>query len=319
MNFNSFIIFGGCGFIGTHMANLLRAKYPDAKVYIADIQADGSEFSRWVDVRKPINMSGEIDKNSVIFNFASVDNASAHSDQDYFETNVRGAENVCNFARKHGIENIVFTSSIAPYGTSEELKTEDTLPTPNTPYGVSKLVAERIHREWAAENENRRLSIVRPGIVFGAGERGDMTRLYNALKSHRFAYAGRDDSVKACIYVKDLVRIMLDMAESSGPSKPEQKPSRVQLYNCCYYPSFTIGQIAQTMLEATGLKRHIPFIPRLPMMAVATLCGTSARVKNAMMSSNIDGSKLSQNYPLSYSLKEAYCDWYKDCGRKGLE
>lgn len=211
------------------MANLLRAKYPDAKVYIADIQADGSEFSRWVDVRKPINMSGEIDKNSVIFNFASVDNASAHSDQDYFETNVRGAENVCNFARKHGIENIVFTSSIAPYGTSEELKTEDTLPTPNTPYGVSKLVAERIHREWAAENENRRLSIVRPGIVFGAGERGDMTRLYKALKSHRFAYAGRDDSVKACIYVKDLVRIMLDMAESSGPSKPEQKPSRVQL------------------------------------------------------------------------------------------
>lgn len=46
MQFNQFIIFGGCGFIGTHTANLLREKYPDAKVYIADLLADGSEFSK---------------------------------------------------------------------------------------------------------------------------------------------------------------------------------------------------------------------------------------------------------------------------------
>ena len=43
MQFNQFIIFGGCGFIGTHTANLLREKYPDAKIYIADLLADGTE------------------------------------------------------------------------------------------------------------------------------------------------------------------------------------------------------------------------------------------------------------------------------------
>ena len=208
MQFDSFIIFGGCGFIGTHMARLLRELRPDAKVYIADIEAEGSEFSRFVDVRKPISMSGEFDKDTLIFNFAAIHRTPGHPDHAYFETNIRGAENVCEFARKHGIENIVFTSSIAPYGAAEDLKTEDTLPTPNTPYGISKLVAEEIHREWAAENENRRLSIVRPGIVFGTGEQGYMTRLYQALKKHKFAYAGRKDTIKACIYVKDLVRVM---------------------------------------------------------------------------------------------------------------
>ena len=142
MIFDSFIIFGGCGFIGTHMAKLLREKYPDAKVYIADILADGSEYSRFVDVRKPISMSGEFGKNTLILNFAAIHRTPGHPDYAYFETNIRGAENVCSFARKHGIENIVFTSSIAPYGASEELKTEETLPTPNTPYGISKLVAE---------------------------------------------------------------------------------------------------------------------------------------------------------------------------------
>ena len=44
MLFNSFVIFGGCGFIGTHMANLLREKYPDAKIYIADLVADASKL-----------------------------------------------------------------------------------------------------------------------------------------------------------------------------------------------------------------------------------------------------------------------------------
>lgn len=320
MQFNQFIIFGGCGFIGTHTANLLREKYPDAKVYIADLLADGSEFLRRVDVRQEISMSGEFGKDTLIFNFAAIHRTPGHPDHAYFETNIRGAENVCDFARKHGINNIVFTSSIAPYGAAEDLKSEDTLPTPNTPYGISKLVAEKIHREWAAESADRRLSIVRPGIVFGTGEHGNMTRLYKGLKSHKFAYAGRKDTIKACIYVKDLARVMLAMAEN-------EQAGRIQLHNCCYYPSFTIEQICKTMLKATGMRRWIPFIPRKPMMAAATVCGIfgglglgicPARVKKLMVSTNINGYKLSQNYPLSYTLEEAFVDWWRDCGEKDL-
>lgn len=321
MQFDTFIIFGGCGFIGTHTANLLREKYPDAKVYIADLLADGSEFLRRVDVRQEISMSGEFGENTLIFNFAAIHRTPGHPDHAYFETNIRGAENVCDFARKRGINNIVFTSSIAPYGAAEDLKSEDSLPTPNTPYGISKLVAEKIHREWAAESADRRLSIVRPGIVFGTGEHGNMTRLYRGLKSHKFAYAGRKDTIKACIYVKDLARVMLAMAEN-------EQADRIQLHNCCYYPSFTIEQICKTMLKATGMRRWIPFIPRKPMMAAATVCGIfgglglgicPARVKKLMVSTNINGKKLSENYPLSYTLEEAFRDWYKDCNGKGLE
>lgn len=320
MQFNTFIIFGGCGFIGTHTKNLLKEKYPDAKVYIADLMADGSEFSQRVDVRKSIDMKGEFGLDTLIFNFAAVHRTPGHPDHAYFETNIRGAENVCDFARRNGINNIVFTSSIAPYGAAEELKTEETLPTPNTPYGISKLVAEKIHQTWAAESANHKLSIVRPGIVFGTGENGNMTRLYKGLKSHKFAYAGRKDTIKGCIYVKDLARVMLAMAENELADK-------VQLHNCCYYPSFTIEQITKTMLKATGMKRWVPFIPKKPMMAAATVCGIfgglglgicPARVKKLMISTNIDGQKLSKNYPLNYTLEDAFKDWYKDCNQKEL-
>ena len=324
MKFDSFVIFGGCGFIGSHVVDLLREKYPDAKIYIADLladtaQSDGVISYQRVDVRSPIELQGDFGANTLVFNFAAIHRTPGHPDYAYFETNIRGAENVCDFARKHGIENIVFTSSIAPYGAAEELKTEETLPTPNTPYGISKLVAEKIHREWAAENASRRLSIVRPGIVFGKGENGNMTRLYKALKKRKFAYAGRKDTIKACIYVKDLVRVMLAMGEAEG--------EKTKLYNCCYYPSFTIEQIVNTMLKATGMRRRIPFIPRKPMMAAATLCGLfgglglgicPARVKKLMVSTNIDGQKLAKDYPLSYSLEDAFRDWFKDCGEEEL-
>ena len=324
MKFDSFVIFGGCGFIGSHVVDLLREKYPDAKIYIADLLADAAQSDgvisyQRVDVRNSIELQGDFGANTLVFNFAAIHRTPGHPDYAYFETNIRGAENVCDFARKHGIENIVFTSSIAPYGAAEELKTEDTLPTPNTPYGISKLVAEKIHREWAAENASRRLSIVRPGIVFGKGENGNMTRLYKALKKRKFAYAGRKDTIKACIYVKDLVRVMLAMGEAEG--------EKTKLYNCCYYPSFTIEQIANTMLKATGMRRRIPFIPRKPMMAAATLCGLlgglglgicPARVRKLMVSTNIDGQKLAKDYPLFYSLEDAFRDWFKDCGEEEL-
>ena len=225
--YHNALIFGGKGFIGSHLISFLKKNVPELDVYVADILADESNPCEYkVDVRNPINLDGKFGADTIIFNFAAVHRTPGHPDKAYFETNIRGAENVCAFAEAHGINNIVFTSSIAPYGASEDVKTEETLPTPNTPYGISKLVAEKIHQMWLAGDSNRKLSIARPGIVFGTGEHGNMTRLYAGLKKHRFAYAGRKDTIKANIYVKDLVRVMWLMANDSD---------RFQLYNCCSY------------------------------------------------------------------------------------
>ena len=99
-----------------------------------------------------------------------------------------------------------------------------TLPTPNTAYGISKLVAEKIHEKWQnGDTAHRQLTIVRPGVVFGKGENGNFTRLYWAIRGHKFAYPGRKDTIKACIYVKELVRFML--------YRLEHHQHGVELYN----------------------------------------------------------------------------------------
>lgn len=321
----NYFITGGSGFIGTHLTNFLKEVYPQSNIYNLDIvenSQNGKAIYIYCDVRITINLNNvEITSDDVVFNFAAVHRTPGHLDHEYFETNIRGAENVCAFAERYGIKKIVFTSSIAPYGAAEDLKEETTLPTPNTPYGISKLVAEKIHTVWQAKDcQERQLTIVRPGVVFGKGENGNFTRLYWGIREHKFMYPGRKDTIKACIYVKELVRFML--------YRLEHHEQGVELYNCTFEPAYTIEQIVETMKNVTGMKHAVPLIPAWILMPVAAVAGClgapmgicPARVKKLMVSTNICGKKLANSgYKFHYTFEEAIADWFKDNGKQCLK
>ena len=333
----NYIIFGGSGFIGTHLIHLLNSEAvkPGDKIYDLDIvmpgeegvvpgiveKNEGVEYLR-LDVRKPIEFDFTPTPDDIIFNLAAVHRTPGHKDNEYFETNIRGAENVTAFAEKHGIKKILFTSSIAPYGAAEELKEETTLPTPNTPYGISKLVAEKIHEKWQEKDAERELTILRPGVVYGKGEHGNFTRLYWGIRKRYFFYTGRKDTIKACIYVKELVRFMkYRMIDNSFKG--------TDIFNCTFEPAYRIDQICEAMMAATDMKRHIPLVPGGLLMTAARILGPIGgkkvgihpdRVKKLMISTNISGKKLaSSGYKFKYTFDESLRDWYVDCGKKGLE
>lgn len=336
----NYIITGGTGFIGTHLANLIAEIHPNASIYNLDIVEPGNLLPTvknykpalkegekhkaqfiYCDVRKEINVPFETTSDDVIFNFAAVHRTPGHPDREYFETNILGAENIIAFAEKHGIKKIVFTSSIAPYGAAEELKKETTLPTPNTPYGISKLIAEKIHLNWLAKDEkNRQLTIVRPGVVFGKGENGNFSRLYWGIRKHTFAYPGRKDTIKACIYVKELVRFMLwNVKERKTP---------FEIFNCTFEPAYSIEDIVKAIKKVTRLKQFVPYIPNsiiMPIAACAQLLGSPmgicpARVKKLQISTNICGEKLANSaYQFKYTFEEAIEDWYKDNNQEYLQ
>ncbi|KFC20009.1 NAD-dependent epimerase/dehydratase family protein [Chryseobacterium sp. FH1] len=314
----NYFIFGGSGFIGTHLINHLIDKQPDAKIYNLDIKENlhnGKSVFIHCDVRSEININVPVSENDIIFNFSAVHTTPGHPDHEYFETNIKGAENVTAFAEKFNIKKLLFTSSIAPYGASEDIKDESTLPMPNTPYGISKLVAEKIHMVWQSKKETeRQLTILRPGVVFGKGENGNFTRLYWGIKKHRFFYPGRKDTIKASIYVKELVRFMIYRIENASPGN--------EIYNCTYEPAFTIEQISNTMMKATDMQRTIFKIPSGILKFAATVIGAMGgksfgihpdRVKKLMISTNITGKKFKNSgYEFHYTFEEAIRDWYKD-------
>ena len=274
-----------------------------------------------IDVRNLIELDFAPTPDDIIFNLAAVHRTPGHRDEEYFETNIRGAENVTAFAERHGIRKILFTSSIAPYGADEALKEETTLPTPNTPYGISKLVAEKIHEKWQEKDPQRELTILRPGVVYGKGEHGNFTRLYWGIRKRYFFYTGRKDTIKASIYVKELVEfIKYCVIDHPEPGN--------RIFNCTFEPAYRIDQICEAMMRATGMKRHIFLIPSWMLMAAARILGPlggkkvgihPARVKKLMVSTNISGKKMAgTGYKFHYNLEESIQDWFEDCNREGL-
>jgi nucleoside-diphosphate-sugar epimerase len=322
----NFLIFGGSGFIGTHLCNYIESKnQTDYKVIKYDIEKKVSDDFEKLDIRQPIDINLTNIENSVIFNLAAVHITPGHLDHEYFETNILGAVNICDFARKNNINTIVFTSSIAPYGPSEKLKDENIVPMPNSPYGISKLTAEYIHKIWQAEDaKKRKLIIVRPGVVFGQSEGGNFTRLYNSLKKRMFFYPGRKTTLKASVYVKDVVRILFETANAANPG--------VETYNLTYDPAPSIEHICTVMAQVTNLPTPQIIVPGWLLKIVGGgiyYAGRSIgkkingihpdRVEKLMISTNISGDKLNNSpFKLQFSLKDAIQDWYSDCDKKGL-
>ncbi|RUA33676.1 MAG: NAD-dependent epimerase/dehydratase [Bacteroidetes bacterium] len=305
------LIFGGSGFIGHHLEQSLL-KNPNEHVYIFDLLKGPYSQSTYemIDVRNKIETVYSPKKEDIIYNMAAVHRTPGHASEHYFETNIKGAQNVCDYARKHNIKTIVFTSSIAVYGVYESQKTEQTIPMPDIPYGISKLTAEYIHRLWQMEApNNRRLIIVRPGVVFGQYENGNFTRLINAIARNRFFYPGRKDTIKACIYVKDLVNSINGMVVD--------KNEGVQLFNMTYEPAPTIEEICVTIARNSFLKAPRVVLPAWLLLLISKMVfpiikGESFhpdRIKKLMVSNNINGEKFKNNHHFEFGLEKGLRDW----------
>lgn len=331
----SVVIFGGTGFIGTHLAQTLLAfdlaetiflvdfKLPSDLPYAARLQSalrSGKVVYVEHDVRRPVASALLPQQADVIFNLAAVHREPGHAVREYFETNLLGAENVCAWARDVGCGTIVFTSSISPYGPSEESKTEESLPIPETAYGSSKLAAEKIHLAWQSAGMGRQLLVLRPGVVFGPGEGGNVTRLVRSLMKGYFVYLGNRSTIKAAGYVKELCLVALfavrRLKETGAP---------FLLVNFTMDPPPTMEQMVQAILKAGEKRRRPVSVPRslllalsYPLSGLGRLLRVSfpidpVRVRKLIRSNNVLPEQLrSLNYEYTYTLESAFRDWKQD-------
>ena len=167
-------------------------------------------------------------ENSWNFNFAAIHREPGHEYKEYFDTNIPGAENVSQFARNSGIKNIFFTSSIAPYGRSLFERTEQSTLYPETAYGISKAMAEKIHQNWLAEDQSRRLVIVRPSVIYGPNDPGNVYRMIKSLKNGTFVLPDGGKVIKAYGYVYGLIESIKFVVNT--------KKDRLIIYNYAEYP-----------------------------------------------------------------------------------
>jgi len=273
------VVFGGSGFIGGFFARLMLDRGLADKVFIYDnepLSSKASDFRQTLlggddrivfvegDVRQVISWIPDEPIN-LVANFAAVHREPGHEDFEYYQTNLLGAENVCAFAERVSCERMIFTSSISPYGPSEEEKDETSLPVPSTAYGGSKLAAEKIHQIWQAKDSaRRRLVIARPGVVFGPGEGGNVSRLIKAVLGRYFFYMGNRDTRKAGTYVKELCNAMLWVLENQ-----DKHHEQVSLFNMSMNPGPSIQEYVDTICNVAGVRCFLPGFPYKLLLVVS--------------------------------------------------
>ena len=250
-------IIGGAGFIGTRLRERLAAA--GHRPVVLDT-AEPAGAGR-VDVRDPSQVTGATAGADVIVNLAAEHRDDVRPPSRYDAVNVDGAANVCQAAERNGIRRMVFTSSVAVYGLPQRNAAESTEVRPYNDYGRTKAEAEAVYRSWQAAGADRSLVIVRPTVVFGEGNRGNVYTLLSQIARRRFLMIGDGRNVKSLAYVENVAAFLVHVL-SPGPG--------VHLYNYADKPDLSVDELV-ALVDGVLFGRRLRR-PRIP-YRLGHLCG----------------------------------------------
>ena len=266
---NTVLILGGSGFIGTRLAALFTERQVPCR--IGDPRPSPSFPHLWneCDVRNPESLKQIVAGSSVIINLAAEHRDDVYPIWRYYETNVQGALEVCNAARAANVGKIVFTSSAAVYGFQPNPVDENGPFNPFNAYGKTKLEAEGVYRAWAEEDPSRTLVIVRPTVVFGEGNRGNVYNLLRQIASRRFFMVGSGRNVKSLAYVGNIAAFLAHSLSF---------PPGIHVLNYVDLPDMTTKELVSHVSRCMGRSGGMRSVPRSIAMGAASVLDAVARV-----------------------------------------
>jgi nucleoside-diphosphate-sugar epimerase len=307
-------VIGGSGFIGTRLVRRLRSKEQLA-VQITDKASSKAhpDVVTLGDVRSVEQLRTSIANESVIVYLAAEHRDDVRPQSLYDEVNVGGARNICTVARERSVKKIIFTSTVAVYGFAPIGTDESGNIAPFNDYGRTKYEAELVFKAWQAEAPSERtLVIIRPTVVFGEQNRGNVYNLLRQIASGKFVMVGHGENRKSMAYVENVAAFI----EYSMSFKPG-----VHIYNFIDKPHLTMNSLVANVNRILGRPEKIGF--RLPFAVgyaigkgfdlVAALTGkrfaiSSIRVKkfcaNSVYNTAIDQTGFVPPVPLEQALAQ---------------
>lgn len=307
-------VIGGSGFIGTRLVRRLRRK-EQLSVQITDKAPSNThpDLVTLGDVRSVEELRASTSYGSVIVNLAAEHRDDVRPLSLYDQVNVEGAKNICTVAREKNVQTIIFTSTVAVYGFAPIGTDESGKIAPFNDYGRTKYEAEQVFKNWQAEAPTERtLVIIRPTVVFGEQNRGNVYNLLRQIASGKFLMVGNGENRKSMAYVENVAAFI----EYSMSFKPG-----VHIYNFIDKPDFTMNSLVSNVNRILGRSEKIGF--KLPFTVgfligkgfdlVAALTGkrfaiSSIRVKkfcaNSVYNTAIDQTGFVPPVPLEQALAQ---------------
>ena len=301
---------GASGFVGTRLIDLLKT---DNNYELKNVDLLPSHFFNDVtvigDVRKQEDMDKELSGADVVVLLAAQHRDDVSPVSLYYDTNVGGMEVTLKAMEKNGVRRLIFFSSVAVYGLNKENPSEDHPKDPFNHYGKSKWQAEQVLQEWHSSHSDWNINIIRPTVIFGERNRGNVYNLLSQISSGRFLMVGKGTNKKSMAYVGNVVAFVKFLIE--------EKKSGYNVYNYIDKPDFDMNELIALVEKV--LNKHIPSIHFpywMGMMGgycfdvLAKILGrklaiSSVRVKKFCATTEFDSSKMqSTGFQPPYTLAE---------------
>ncbi|MDC1283458.1 NAD(P)-dependent oxidoreductase [Amylibacter sp.] len=271
-------IIGGSGFVGTNLCRRLSLKQQDFEIIDLKMSNQFPEKCKIADVRDIDSLRHTI-TGDVVVNLAAVHRDDVREKSEYQRTNVDGAENVALVCSENGINKIVFTSTVAVYGFAEPGADEHSAINPFNEYGRTKSDAEEKLRTWQSQADNS-LIIVRPTVIFGEGNRGNVYNLLNQIASGKFMMIGAGKNKKSMAYIEN-VTAFLELCIS--------EKQKYGLYNYVDTPDLNMNELVERVRKQLKGKNGVGI--RLPYW-FGVFLGHIADVVSKLSRTNLQASSI---------------------------
>lgn len=208
---NKLLFTGASGFLGYNIRPILEKSYDVHTIGLTD--DDDIKYNIAVDV-PPINTHYD-----VVLHAAGKAHSVPKTESEikvFFDVNYQGTVNLCKALEVVGApKSFVFISTASVYGIeSGEMVSEDAPLKAESPYGESKIMAEKYLREWCGKNHVI-LTILRPSLMAGKKAPGNLGAMVNGIRKGYYVNIAGGKARKSLMMAEDIANLVI-LAENKG-------------------------------------------------------------------------------------------------------
>ncbi len=253
------LISGINGFVGTNLVKSFRDNYTLQGIdIISDVQNGVAAVYSWDNLNHVLEAD-------VIIHLAGKahDTKNTSAEHEYFDVNVGLTQRIFDYFLSSDASMFIFFSSVKAVADTvegDEL-TEEATPSPQTPYGKSKLEAERYILNQPVQGD-KRVYILRPCMIHGPGNKGNLNQLYTLVKKGIPYPLGAFENRRSFTSMRNLRRVV------EGIIEQDVVPG---IYQVADDESLSTNQVIALMAESLKMKEKIWHIPPKVISALAKL------------------------------------------------
>lgn len=301
------MVSGASGFVGRALCAELINRGQSVRAVIrtkANINIAGCEVTRIPEISADTDWTNALSEVSTVIHLAARVHVMHDSAQDPLEefrrVNVAGTEKLARSAAANGVKRLVYVSSIKVNGEAThggEKFTDADVPSPQDPYGVSKMEAEKAL--WrVAQETGLEVVVVRPPLVYGDGVKGNFAQMLKVLDRGIPLPLAMVNNQRSLVFVGNLVDALIVCATHPAAAG--------QTYLVSDGEDISTPDLLRQLGNAMGHPASLFPCPSALLKLAGRLVGKSDQIERLVGSLRVDSGKIRRelNWSPPYTLRE---------------